>query len=72
MLQMMSDGKMTKIIPVNLKKLHNFVVNNFSIEIISSKNYVLISHVRNFANDIGWKNDQNQSSRSQKVINLYS
>ena len=37
MLKMSSDGEMTKTKVVDLEKLYNFVVDNFSFEIILSR-----------------------------------
>jgi hypothetical protein len=64
----MSDEHMTKIKVVDLDKLYNFVVEHFLIQInFDNKKYVWISQIwnLNFSNDLGWRNSQNESCRSQ-------
>jgi hypothetical protein len=70
-----SDGETTKIKGVDHETLYNFVVDNFSFEIINPRKIMFeFRHIwiLNSSNDIGWRNDQNGSRRSQKVIKLCS
>ena len=66
---------MIKIKVVDLGKLWNFVVDNFSIwnHLVKEK-FVCISQIWNFnfVNDLKWRNYQNKSCRSQKVMKLCS
>ena len=67
----LSDEEMIKIKVVDLKKLHNFVVDNFLIwNHFVKENYVWISKVwnLNFWNVLKRINDQNESCRSQKAM----
>jgi hypothetical protein len=72
--QMTSDGETTKPKVVDLKKLCNFVVNFFIWNHLSNKKSCEYPHIwnLNFSNDLGWRNDQNKSCSSRKVIQLYS
>jgi len=72
---MTSDGEMTKTKVVDLKKLYNFVVDNFFIwNHLSMKKSREFAHIwnSNFSNDLGWRNNQNKSCSSQKIMQLYS
>lgn len=67
--------EITKTKVINLEKLYNFVVDNFSFEIIYAKKiFVWISHIINlkFSNDLEWKNDQSKSFRSWKIMQVCS
>ena len=73
--QTTSDREITKINFVDLKKLWNFVVDNFLIwNHLVNKNYIWISQIwiSNFVNDLGWRKYQNESCRSRKVMKLCS
>ena len=64
---MTSDGQIAKTKVIDLKKLWNFVVDNFFIwNHLVMKNYVWISQIwnLNFINDLEWRNYQN------KVVDL--
>jgi hypothetical protein len=66
---------MTKTKVIDLKELYNFIVDNFFIwNHLSKENYVLIFHIVNsiFSNDLGWRNDQNQSCKSRRYLQLCS
>ena len=66
---------MTKTKVVDLKKLYNFVVDNFFIwNHLSMKKSREFAHIwnSNFSNDLGWRNNQNKSCSAQKIMQLYS
>ena len=73
--QTTSDGEMTKMNFVILKRLWNFVVDNVLIW-----NHLAMRKLRlnlkiwnsNFINDLGWRNSLNENYRSRKVIKLCS
>ena len=57
--QMISSEKTTKIKVVDLEKLWNFVVDNFSFEIIlsSKTTFEFVKfEIQIFVNDLGWRN----------------
>ena len=57
------------------KTTMQLVIDNFFIWYhLCMKNYVWISHIwnLNFSNDLGWRNAQNESCRSRRVIQLCS
>jgi hypothetical protein len=73
--QMTSDGETTKTKLLDLKKLCNFELTTFSFKIIYPRKITFeFPHIwnSNYSNDLRWRNDQNQSCRSRKVIKLYS
>ena len=73
--QTTSDGKTTKIKVVGLEKLRKFVVDNYFIwhHLVMLK-YVWSFQIwnSNFVNDLRWRNYQNKSCRSRKVMRLCS
>ena len=73
-IQTTSDGETTKVKVVDLEKFWNFVVDNLFEIILSTKNYDWISQIWNsdFVNDLRWRNYQNESCRSRKVMKLCS
>ena len=73
--QMILDGKTTKMKIVDLKKLWNFVIDNFMIwNHLVMQTYVWVFQIwnSNFVNDLGWRNFLNESCRSWKVMKLCS
>jgi hypothetical protein len=73
--QTSSDGEMPKTKGADLEKLYNFVVDNVFIwNHLVKENYMWICHIWNliFSNDLGWRNNKNESCWPQKVIQLYS
>ena len=70
-----SDGEATKTKVVDLKKLCNFVVDNFSIwNHLSNRNYIWFLKFKIWIFQItsDEENTQNKSCRSQKVVQLCS
>ena len=72
----MSDEQMTTKKVVDIEKLYNFVVEHFLIWIkFANEKYVwsfeLIWNLI-FLNHLGWRNNQNKSFRSRKVMKLCS
>jgi len=74
-LQMTFDGETTEMKVIDLEKLYNFVVDNFFVwDHFVKENYVWTSQIwnLNFSNDLGWRNHQNGSCISRKIIKLCS
>jgi hypothetical protein len=69
-IQIKSHEKMTKMKIVDLEKLYNFFIWDHFVK----ENYVWISQIwnLNFSNDLGWRNNKNESCRSGKVKELCS
>jgi len=64
------DREVHKTKVLDLKKLYNFIVDNFFIwNYLSNKNYIWSLK---FSNELGWRNDQNKTCRFQKVIQFCS
>ena len=74
----LSDEEMTKIKVVDLGEFYNFVAGDFCSRksFVVSKSYLKFSFLKiqnlNCSNQITWKDDQNESCRSWKVIEICS
>ena len=64
---------MTKTKVLDLEKLYNFVVDNFSFEIIYPIKITfefLTFEIQDFSNGLGWRNDQTKVVNLDDIYNL--